>query len=108
MKVCELKPGYEIYNQSFDSVGIVAAVTEHPEHQGFALVVWWLPREAKWSLDCLSPLQEVGTLTESDQMSNLYSIFRPLISSLDRPAGPDRCNPALGIHVMPHRGCILR
>jgi hypothetical protein len=108
MKVCELKPGYEIYNQSFDSVGIVAAVTEHPQHQGFSLVVWFLPLEAKWSIDCLSPLQEVGTLVESNQMSNLYLIFRPLIGELDRPGAPSKCNPETGYHTIPHKGCILR
>src|SRR4051812_35573671 len=103
MRVCELKPGYEIYNENFDASGIVAAVTEHPQHQGFSLVVWFLPLEAKWSLDCLSPLQEVGTLVGSDQMSNLHTIFRPSISEIDRPTGPSQCDPARGIHVTPHR-----
>lgn len=77
MRVNELKPGYEIYNESFDMTGVVAAVTEHPSYPGFALVIWWLPEQNAWSFDCLSFRQEVGDLCTTSRMANLRAIFKP-------------------------------
>lgn len=63
MRVMDLMPG--MVNQVGFQHGIVIAITPHPVHEGFTLVIWWLVEPKRYSFDALAPMMELpGTVQE--------------------------------------------
>jgi hypothetical protein len=62
--VAELQPG-DLVTQGGESAIFISAVP-HPNYRGLQLVIWHMNTTGaggKWSLDALSPRQEVGEVT---------------------------------------------
>jgi hypothetical protein len=65
VRVCDLKPGDRL-KAFYDSGIVIGTIDPHPLYPKLWMVIWWLEKERRFSIDALNPRQELpGELQEN-------------------------------------------
>lgn len=65
-----MQPGDLVSSMGTDRA-VFIATGPHPVHDGFQLVVWWLPDRGSYSFDALGPWQYCGEAESVDKATRL-------------------------------------
>jgi hypothetical protein len=63
MRVSDLHPGDVLRDIAGGECVVIAVNNPHPLYPKLYLVVWWMKREKRWSLDALHPDMELSHMT---------------------------------------------
>lgn len=74
IRVRDARPG-DLFESAGERGYFVGAYIPHPMYPTMALVVWWLEKEGKHSLDALHPDQEIlGTFVSNSRENLIFAI----------------------------------
>lgn len=91
IRIDQLRPGDRTSHHTIGEATLLVIHQPHPLHPGLALVVWWMHREQRWSIDALYPSQLLPddmTVTTMDDDAERAANLRAVLHQ--QPAKPRR------------------